>query len=183
MSTERQRQYLDALAVEQGFRDTMDALELMTAEAVRLVEQLVHDAALEPGGGWPCPVPDRIGPIPARNPILGPPAEKPTRSAPRSRLFLDRAALGYPLRWESPRGQRPALNQPHQAGPTSPPIPCRLARQGGGIGFRTTHHAGPAQIAPPPVTAGPAVVLVALQPSAIQQGGYNCPLRGFPPRA
>ena len=50
MSTERQRQYLDALAVEQGFRDTMDALELMTAEAVRLVEQLVHDAALEPGG-------------------------------------------------------------------------------------------------------------------------------------
>ena len=84
------------------------------------------------GGGWPCPVPDRIGPIPARNPILGPPAEKPTRSAPRSRLFLDRAALGYPLRWESPRGQRPALNQPHQAGPTSPPIPCRLARQGGG---------------------------------------------------
>ena len=50
MSTERQRQYLDALAVEQGFRDTMDVLELMTAEAVRLVEQLVHDAALEPGG-------------------------------------------------------------------------------------------------------------------------------------
>ena len=26
MSTERQRQHLDALAVEQGFRDTMDAL-------------------------------------------------------------------------------------------------------------------------------------------------------------
>ena len=50
MSTERQRQYLDALAVEQGFRDTMEALELMAAEAVRLVEQLVHDAALEPGG-------------------------------------------------------------------------------------------------------------------------------------
>ena len=31
--------------------------------------------------------------------------------------------------------------------------------------------------------SGPAVVLMALQPSAIQQGGYDCPLRGFPPRA
>ena len=36
MSTERQQQHLDALAVEQGFRDTMEALELMAAEAVRL---------------------------------------------------------------------------------------------------------------------------------------------------
>ena len=105
------------------------------------------------GGGWPCPVPDRIGPIPARNPILGPPAEKPTRSAPRSRLFLDRAALGYPLRWESPRGQRPALTSPTRRGQPIPPLP--LGAAGGGYSeLRTTHHAGPAQIAPPPVTAG-----------------------------
>ena len=36
MSTERQQQYIDALAVERGFRDTMEAIELLAAEAVRI---------------------------------------------------------------------------------------------------------------------------------------------------